>query len=477
MKDTGKKIRYAVKKSVPALILAAAMTVSGALNAAAGTGISAKAAPIGQMKLAKSYLDDIEDAEKAKEELEKKKREEQETLKQLEKEKTDILNYVEKLDIQLNEMYQELEEIQNEIDTTTQDLEETRVKLAEAKQTEADQYETMKRRIQYMYENGGSNDLLEAILTSTSISDALNQIEYSMMITEYDNSLLERYQATRKLVEETEISLTAKLDKLNTKQEELEVQLNNIQALVDEKAKELQLYMEKIGVSEETLFDYADQIDQADMSIEDLKKKQKELEEEEERKRKEEEERQRKLIEERKRQEEERKRQEEANKNQGGSSSSAGSSSTGSGSGNTTAGGATSDASNIENMIWPLPGRSRISSPFGPRKAPIAGASTYHKGIDISGNTGDEIIAALAGTVVVSQYSVSSGNWIQIDHGNGLRTSYLHCSKLLVSVGDKVKQGEVIGLVGSTGISTGSHLHFSVIIDGVNVNPVNYVSP
>lgn len=127
-------------------------------------------------------------------------------------------------------------------------------------------------------------------------------------------------------------------------------------------------------------------------------------------------------------------------------------------------------------MIWPLPGDGRIFAYFGNRVAPTAGASTYHRGLDIGGEMGASIVASLSGTVEIAQYSSSSGNFIIINHGNGLRTAYCHCSKLLVSVGQYVKQGEVIALVGSTGISTGPHLHFGVSIDNVYVDPLNYIS-
>ncbi|MBR6358964.1 MAG: M23 family metallopeptidase, partial [Lachnospiraceae bacterium] len=83
--------------------------------------------------------------------------------------------------------------------------------------------------------------------------------------------------------------------------------------------------------------------------------------------------------------------------------------------------------------------------------------------------------AAIAGKVVTATYSYSSGNYIVIDHGNGVRTIYCHASKLLVKVGDEVKRGQVIMKVGSTGVSTGSHLHFGIFINGTAVNPLDYV--
>ncbi len=125
---------------------------------------------------------------------------------------------------------------------------------------------------------------------------------------------------------------------------------------------------------------------------------------------------------------------------------------------------------------WPIPASSRITSPFGKREPPLPGMSDFHKGVDVGAKTGTKIYAAAAGTVVISQYNYSAGNYIMISHGNGVYTVYMHCSKLLVEVGDKVQQGDNIGLVGSTGYSTAPHLHFGVRVDGEYKNPLNYVS-
>ena len=126
-------------------------------------------------------------------------------------------------------------------------------------------------------------------------------------------------------------------------------------------------------------------------------------------------------------------------------------------------------------FIWPIPDSTRITSRFGPRKAPVAGASNYHKGVDVGAPKGTPIIAAAGGTVVISTYHYSAGNYVMINHGNGVYTVYMHASKLLVEVGDKVKQGEKIALVGTTGYSTGNHLHFGVRINGTYYDPLNYV--
>ena len=118
----------------------------------------------------------------------------------------------------------------------------------------------------------------------------------------------------------------------------------------------------------------------------------------------------------------------------------------------------------------------RISSLYGGRKTPTAGASSFHKGIDISGNYGDNVYAYKYGKVISSGYNSGGyGNMILIKHEDGSSTRYAHLSSVLVSVGDTVYGGQTIGRVGSTGISTGNHLHFEVLINGSNVNPYNYI--
>ena len=126
--------------------------------------------------------------------------------------------------------------------------------------------------------------------------------------------------------------------------------------------------------------------------------------------------------------------------------------------------------------IWPLPGYSTVSSDFGYRSDPFTGKQSYHSGIDIPAPAGTRIVAAASGQVAWANYSTTAGNWIGIDHGNGVYTVYMHCSALIVSAGQNVSAGDVIGLVGTTGSSTGNHLHFSVRLNGAYVSPWNYVS-
>lgn len=123
-------------------------------------------------------------------------------------------------------------------------------------------------------------------------------------------------------------------------------------------------------------------------------------------------------------------------------------------------------------FIWPLDLKfNYISSYFGKRT--YGGITEFHKALDIPANAGSNIYAANGGSVVTATYHYSYGNYVIIDHGGGKATLYAHCSKLLVKVGDNVNQGDVIAKVGTTGYSSGNHLHFEVRINGTAVNPLD----
>lgn len=127
-------------------------------------------------------------------------------------------------------------------------------------------------------------------------------------------------------------------------------------------------------------------------------------------------------------------------------------------------------------FLWPAPGNTIITSPFGMRFHPILHYYRSHNGIDIGTPMGAPIVASNPGTVITASYVGSYGNVVMLDHGGGVVTNYAHGSKILVEVGQTVQRGEIIMEAGSTGLSTGPHLHFEIKINGTFVNPLPYVT-
>ena len=139
---------------------------------------------------------------------------------------------------------------------------------------------------------------------------------------------------------------------------------------------------------------------------------------------------------------------------------------TGGGSGGTATGGG-----------WVRPcSYTSITSPFGYRQSPTTGASTYHQGVDLDTGTGWPVVAAKAGVVTIAGYGSAAGNYVKIDHGDGISSIYMHLSSYCVRAGQIVSAGQQIGATGATGVATGDHLHFGISVNGVYVNPCNYVA-
>ncbi|HQE76610.1 MAG TPA: M23 family metallopeptidase, partial [Candidatus Hydrogenedentes bacterium] len=127
------------------------------------------------------------------------------------------------------------------------------------------------------------------------------------------------------------------------------------------------------------------------------------------------------------------------------------------------------------NILPTLDARRRISSRFGNRKDPFSKRLQFHAGLDISATPKSPVLATAKGTVVKSERDGDLGNVIEIDHGNGFRTLYAHLNKLLANVGDTVTRGDTIGLLGTTGRSTGYHVHYEVFKNGKNIDPESTV--
>ncbi len=402
-----------------------------------GLTVESQAATVNEAKKkVEEAQEDIDAAEKEQKKAESDKKEAQAEQKALEKEKEEAEAVRQELADEMNDILAQMEELEEKITAKEAEIDEITEELVQAQIEENDQYEAMKLRIKFMYENG-DEQMLQILFESTSMSDFLNKAEYISSVSDYDREQLEEYKKIVQQVKEQQEKLEAEYEELEGLQDELLDQQEKLEELISDKEDE-------INVLEEDIKDSQDKIDELTQAAKDAARKKEEAEES-------------------KKEAEEQQRQAEA--------------AAAAKSGSSTSGSAGSSVSSSKGYFTnPCPGYSRISSGFGPRKAPKAGASTYHKGIDMAASMGTPIYAGESGTVTSASYSGSGGNMIVINHGNGIQTYYMHCSKMYVHAGQKVSRGENIGAVGSTGNSTGPHLHFQVMVNGTAVNPLNYLS-
>lgn len=405
---------------------------------------------------------DIEAAKNEKAAIEKKRAAAEADLKDLQQTQGSIEDYITKLDKKQADLESDISTLTKSIKKQRKKIAKTKKELAAAEETEESQYATMKERIKYMYENG-SSDYVEILLGAKNISDLLNQSEYMADITEYDGKLLDSYNAAKLEVSEKKTEQEDQLSELATMKGELQVDKETNEKLLAVKQKQLQKYNVLVAEAGDKVSDLAAAEDAQDSAIDNLIAKA-EAEEaarkEAERKAKEEAERKAREAAAR----EAAAREAAANANQNSNSDAAETPS------------ASSSSLLSGGLIWPMPSSHLITSGFGNRAEVTANSGTYHSGVDIGVAAGTPIIAAAGGTVVEAGYHWSMGNYVLISHGGGIYTVYMHCSKLLVSSGQSVSQGQQIGLVGSTGVATGPHLHFGLKINGTYVNPLNYVN-
>ncbi len=390
-------------------------------------------------------------AEETKEEVEQQKEEAQQAQEEANANAEKYQKKVDKLTAAVNELdkqatdistqivekKQEAEDLQNEID-------ETQTKLAEAQVSEDNQYEAMKKRIQYLYEEGDVA-YIDALMSSASFEDSLNKSEYVDQLSTYDQKQLNKLVKTKNDIAEYQQTLKDDLADVEKVKADLETKQADLDDVISQKNAEINKYSDDVEMQKALAAEYAKQESELDDKLAELARQE-----------------QQRLEEERKQREAEQQQQD----NNGGSDNS-GSDSDNSGSNN---GGSTTGSG---KFIWPVSGP--ITDYFGPRESPTAGASSNHMGIDIGCSYGVPIAAADAGVVTVAEWGESGGNYVMIDHGNGFVTMYLHNSSLAVSVGDVVSQGQTIAYAGSTGYSTGTHCHFSVFLNGSYVNPLDYL--
>lgn len=340
-------------------------------------------------------------------------------VKDLEKSKKNLQNYVTELDAKLTELGGKIDELQANIEAKKEEVAQAKEDLETAEKVAAKQFEDMKLRLRYMYENGSKDSYMEVLLTAGSFSDMLNQAGYVEKLSAYDKRKLLEYRQNVEFMKLCKQTLEEEEAVLHETEEALKAEQANVDALINQKKVQINAYQGDINNQQAAIAEYEADIAEQNAAISALEKA------------------------------------------------------------------VAADKARLaeQNRIkydggmfqFPCPGYSRISEAYGNRIHPILKVPQFHNGIDIAAASGTAILAAYDGQVVSAAYNSSMGNYVMIDHGDGLYTIYMHASKLYVSNGKMVKKGDKIAAVGSTGRSTGPHLHFSVRMNGSYVSPWNYL--
>lgn len=339
---------------------------------------------------------------------------------QLEGEKENLKSYVTALDANLAEIQEKISELNGLIAVKEQEIKETEEDLEAAVLKQEEQYATMKQRIQMMYEQNDSY-YLEIVAASESFGDLLNRLDYIQMVTAYDDQKLQEYMLVTEYVATCKKELDAEKEVLDEAKAGVEKEEASLAELISDKETEIVSKEMDIENKQAAIAEYEAEIKAQNELIASLEAAVAE----------------------------ERKRIAEQN-----------------GTRLTYDGGV---------FCFPAPSYTRISDEYGDRIHPTLGVPQFHNGVDLAAPNGSPILAAYDGEVVAAAYSGTMGNYIMIDHGDSLYTIYMHASALYVSKGDLVARGEQIAAVGSTGRSTGPHLHFGVRKNGGYVSPWGYL--
>ena len=312
---------------------------------------------------------------------------------------------------QLNAINAEIANIDAQISYYDGEIAQKEAERKEAEAREAEQYDLFCQRVRMMEEQG-TVSYWSILFNAESFSDLLDRIADVDAVMAYDNEVMDQLIATREELERVQGELESARAEEQAAKEQQEAKKAEQQA----KVAEAQALVDQINADTAEVNRQLDAESAAASEIQaEIAQKQKQLEEER---------KQNNIV-----------------------------------------------ISSETGYLWPLPGYYRLSSLFGYRIHPITGVAHSHTGIDIPASGGTPILAAKSGQVVTSAYHYSYGNYVVIDHGNGNSTLYAHMSSRAVSEGQMVTQGQVIGYVGTTGSSTGNHLHFEVRDNYTRVDP------
>ncbi|MDY3928140.1 MAG: peptidoglycan DD-metalloendopeptidase family protein [Clostridia bacterium] len=325
------------------------------------------------------------------------------------------------LDLQISAMLDDISDAEEIIDEKQKEIDEKNAEIDTLNSQIEENNERLKQRIKVMYEYG-TTSYLQLLLESNGLADLVTRLSVVKSVYNYDKDVINTFVDSKQRVEE------AKQLVVNEQNEQIEAK-----SILESKKSDL----EKLKSEKQAI------IDSLNNDIKSLEKEEKQIENDYNDIQNE----LKKALE-----------AEEAKKKASSSGASTEPAYKGNG-----------------KFGWPSAASSNITSNYGYRIHPISGTKRLHRGIDISAPLGSNVLAAEAGTVVTAGFNNSYGYYVTINHGGGYVTLYAHNSKLLVSAGQKVNKGDVIAKCGSTGSSTGNHVHFEVIVNGSPKNPLNYL--
>lgn len=361
--------------------------------------------------------------------------------KELQVAKDELSDTVEQLDAQLTNVQGVLTQLEEDIDRKTKQVENIKNRLREAEANQDEQYASMKQRIKFMYEKGDTA-YITMVFGAQNLTDMLNKAEYIEEVSAYDRQLLNEYTETKYRVINLKDKLEVEQASLLETQEQAEIQEYQMSMLIDQKNGEIEKYESEISTKEDAIKEYEAMIASQNATIAALEASILKAEREAEALQKE---------------------LEESGLSDNDIDSSSSSKPV------------TTQQVFSGPFCMPAPSYTRVSDDYGNRIHPILGVKQFHNGIDFAAPGGSPILAAQSGTVIAAAYSSTMGNYIMINHGGGVITIYMHASALYVSAGQTVTKGQKIAAVGSTGRSTGNHLHFSVRVNGSYVSPWSYL--
>ena len=412
-----------------------------------------------------AFANEIDEKKNSLKEAEEQQRQVESQLQNKQLEESEIIEKIEALEMDIIETENEISRLESQISETVEKIEGTQEELEEAEETIGEKNDTLESRLDTMYRRGNIG-YIEVLLGSGDFTELLTNMDMIRKIANQDVDLIEELHEQKTLIASKKKLLEDQQAKLVTYQQDAESQKEQLQV---SRGTQISLRREV----QSTIGQMSEELTQMEQESKNLEAEIQRLQEEE----------QARIEAERQRQEEERKAEEraaarareQAAKEQAASERAASEQAAREQAAKEQASQEQESQEQTGSRRWPVPGHTRISSPYGNRTHPVLGGTRFHSGIDIPAPGGTPIVAAASGTVIMSQYSGSYGNVVIVDHGAGVSTLYAHNSRNQVSVGQQVQAGQTIALVGTTGMSTGNHLHFEVRKNGSTTNPTSWL--